>query len=102
MCAQNKTFIFMEQYKYTLDKSSKKHICPNCSKRTFVLYVDNETGNYLTDDFGKCDRSTNCHYHKAPPKGKKAFNIPFLLLKSISDKAHKLTDVNGIISIVPN
>ena len=91
----------MEQYKYTLDKGSKKHICPNCNKRTFVLYVDNETGDYLTD-FGKCDRSTNCHYHKAPPKGKKAFNVTFLLLKSISDKAHKLTDENGIISIVPN
>ena len=92
----------METFKYTLDKSSKKHICPNCNKRTFVLYVDNETGNYLTDDFGKCDRSTNCHYHKAPPKGKKAFYIPFLMLQSISDKAHKLTDINGIISIVPN
>jgi hypothetical protein len=66
------------------------------------LYVDNETGNYLTDDFGKCDRSTNCDYYKAPPKGKKAFCIPFLLLKSISDKAYKLTDENGTISIVPN
>ena len=92
----------MEQYKYTLDKSSKKHICPHCSKRTFVLFVDNETGYYLTDDYGKCDRSTNCGYHKAPPKGKKAFNIIFLSLKSISDKASKLTDANGIISIVPN
>jgi hypothetical protein len=91
----------MEQYKYTLDKSSRKHICPNCNKRTFVLYVDNEANNYLPDDFGKCDRSTNCNYHKAPLKGKKAFNIPFLLLKSISDKAHKLTDLNGIITIVP-
>ncbi len=91
----------MENFKYTLDKSSKKHICPNCNKRTFVLYVDNETDSYLTDDFGKCDRSTNCNYHKAPPKGKKAFCIPFLLLKSISDKANKLTDVNGIISIIP-
>lgn len=91
----------MENFKYTLDKSSKKHICPNCNKRTFVLYLDNETDNYLTDDFGKCDRSTNCHYHKAPPIGKKAFCIPFLSLKSVSDKAYKLTDLNGIISIVP-
>jgi hypothetical protein len=91
----------MENFKYSLDKSSKKHICPNCNKRTFVLYVDNEKDSYLTDDFGKCDRSTNCNYHKAPPKGKKAFCIPFLLLKSISDKANKLTDVNGIISIIP-
>ena len=92
----------MENFKYTLDKTSKKHICVNCNKRSFVLYVDTETGNYLTDDFGRCDRSTNCGYHKAPPKGKKAFNIPFLLLKSISDKAHKLTDELGFISIVPN
>lgn len=92
----------MENFKYILDKSSKKHICPNCNKRTFVLYVDNETGNYLTENFGKCDRSTNCNYHKAPTKGKKAFCIPFLALKSISDKAYKLTDTNGIISIVPN
>lgn len=92
----------MENFKYTLDKSSKKHICVNCNKRSFVLYIDTETGNYLTDDFGRCDRSTKCGYHKAPPKGKKAFNVPFLLLKSISDKAHKLTDANGFISIVPN
>jgi hypothetical protein len=92
----------MEQYKYNLDKSSKKSICPNCKKRTFVLYVEGETGNYLSDDFGKCDRLTNCTYHKAPPRGKKAFNISFLFLKIISDKAYKLIDVNGIISIVPN
>ena len=92
----------MENYKYTLDNSSKKYICPNCNKRTFVLYIEVKTGNYLTDDFGRCDRSTNCHYHKAPPKGKKAFCIPFLVLKSISELAYKLTDLNGIISIVPN
>lgn len=92
----------MENFKYTLDKSSKKHICPSCNKRTFVLYVDNETGNYLTENFGKCDRLTNCQYHNAPSKGKKAFYIPFLSLKMVSNKAHKLTDVNGIISIVPN
>lgn len=91
----------METFKYNLDKSSKKHICPNCRKRTFVLFVDNETGNYLTDDFGKCDRSTNCGYYKAPPKGKRAFNISFLSLKNISELAYKLTDVNGIISIIP-
>lgn len=90
----------MEKFKYTLDKSSKKHICPICDKRTFVLYIDNETGNYI-EGFGKCDRSTNCNYHKYPAKGKKAFNISFISLKSVSDRAYKLTDENGIISIVP-
>jgi hypothetical protein len=91
----------MEVYKYTLDKGSKKFLCPNCNKKTFVLYIDTESGNYLTTDFGKCDREQNCNYHKAPPKGKKAYLIEFLRLNVISDRAYKLTDLNGIISIIP-
>jgi hypothetical protein len=91
----------MEQFKYILDKSSKKVICPKCNKNNFVLYVDSETGDYLTSEFGRCDRETNCGYHKAPEKGKKCYLIPFLSLKSISDKAISLTDINGFVSIVP-
>jgi hypothetical protein len=91
----------MEVYKYTFDKGSKKFLCPNCHKKTFVKYIDTETGNYLTDDYGKCDRKQNCNYHKAPPKGKKYYLIKVLSLKEITDKAIKITDVNGIISIVP-
>lgn len=90
----------MEHFKYSLDKSSKKYVCPNCNKKTFVLYTDTDTGNYLTD-YGRCDREQNCSYHKAPPKGKKAYLIDYLVLKSISAKAYKLTDLNGIISIIP-
>ena len=29
----------MEAFLYSLDKSSKKHICPNCNQKTFVLYI---------------------------------------------------------------
>jgi hypothetical protein len=91
----------MERFKYTLDKGSKKYVCPNCNKKTFVYYVDTETGNYLTTDYGRCDREQNCNYHKAPTKGKQAYLIAFLSLKDITDKASKLVDLNGIISIVP-
>ena len=56
----------MKQYKYTLDKSSKKFICPKCKKRTFVKYIETETNNYLNDDFGRCDRESNCGYHSTP------------------------------------
>ena len=63
----------MESFKYTLDKSSNKFICPNCNKKTFVLYIDTDTSNYLTDDFGKCDREKNCNYHRrSPPPWAKA------------------------------
>lgn len=92
---------FMKNYKYTLDKTSKKFICPNCHKKSLVLYMDTETDNYLVDDFGRCDRETNCGYHKAPPKGRKYFLIPFLSFKNISDKAVQLTDINGFKFIVP-
>jgi hypothetical protein len=91
----------MEVYKYILDKGSKKFLCPNCTKKTFVKYIDTETGSYLTDDYGKCDREQNCNYHKAPPKGNKYYLIKVLSLKEITDKAYKLTDLNCIISIVP-
>ena len=91
----------MSVFRYSLDKSSKKNICPNCNKNTFVFYVDTEKGKYLPTDFGRCDREQNCNYHKAPPTGKKAYLIAFLSLQNITDKASKLIDINGIISIVP-
>lgn len=91
----------MQVFKYTLDKGTKKFLCPNCSKKTFVLYVDNETGDYLNNEFGRCDREQNCSYHKAPPKGKKGFLIKALSIKSISDKAYRLIDEFGIVAIVP-
>jgi Domain of unknown function (DUF6371)/Zinc beta-ribbon finger, putative len=54
-------------YKYTLHKSSKKHLCPNCEKKRFVLYIDVETGNFISPKVGRCDREINCGYHY-PPK----------------------------------
>lgn len=56
----------MKQYKYNLDKSSKKFICPKCNKRTFVKYLETETGIYLAEEFGRCDRETNCGYYSTP------------------------------------
>jgi hypothetical protein len=91
----------MEQFKYSLEKGSTKSYCLECFEKTFVYYVDNVTGDYLAPHFGRCDRETQCGYYKAPPKGKRAFNIPFLSLKSITEKANELTDINGSISMVP-
>ena len=56
----------MIQYKYSLDKSSKKFICPKCNKKTFVKYLETETGKILNEDLGRCDRETNCGYHSTP------------------------------------
>jgi hypothetical protein len=55
------------KYKYQLDPSSKKDICPQCEKRRFVRMID-ELGNYLSAEFGRCDRSNSCGYYKYPEK----------------------------------
>ncbi|MDE6552139.1 MAG: hypothetical protein K2K98_04150 [Muribaculaceae bacterium] len=54
-----------QDYKYQLDKSSRKCICPRCGKKTFVLYLD-DAGQSLSDDVGRCDRQDKCKYHYAP------------------------------------
>ena len=65
----------MNQYKYSLDRSSKKFTCPRCTKQTFVKYIENANGNYLDDEFGRCDRETNCSFHNPPKNSKSGFFV---------------------------
>lgn len=58
----------MTDYRYFLDKSSRKHLCPECGKRRFVRYVDSVTSEYLPGIYGRCDREANCSYHLNPYK----------------------------------
>ncbi|MGX1025268.1 DUF6965 family protein [Psychroflexus sp. MBR-150] len=77
----------MNEYRYILDRSSKKFVCPNCDKKRFVKYIDTVTGTYLSDKYGRCDREINCGYHSNPyddkdnainykPKQPKVINKP--------------------------
>jgi hypothetical protein len=54
------------EYRYKLKNGSKKHHCPECNKKTFVFYIDTETGDYLPEHYGRCDRESNCSYHLNP------------------------------------
>lgn len=80
-------------YKYSLDKKPIKHKCPQCEKKKLVLYLDNETDNYLSFNVGRCDREINCGYHFTP---KSYFNdhnktyIPFI--KKTTSNAPKETN----------
>lgn len=56
----------MTEFKYSLDKSSKKFICPSCGKRRFVRYINQITTEYLEETYGRCDRETSCGYHNNP------------------------------------
>lgn len=50
------------EHRYIFEKGSKKHRCPNCDKKRFVRYIDTQTGEYLRDQYGRCDRESKCGY----------------------------------------
>lgn len=58
----------MSKYKYALDESGKKHLCPECGKKRFVRYIDSVSNEYLPQKYGRCDRESNCTYHLNPYK----------------------------------
>ena len=66
------------KYKYQLDSSSKKDVCPQCRKRRFVRMID-ELGNYLSAEFGRCDRSNSCGYYKSPQNSDSYVKLDFTL-----------------------
>ena len=55
-----------KQYKYKLDKSSKKFTCPNCNKKTLVRFVNVHSEGYSDTEDGRCDRESKCGYFKKP------------------------------------
>lgn len=90
----------MKQYKYSLDKSSKKFVCPKCNKKSFVKFIETETNIYLSDEFGRCDRESNCGYYRKPetefqniyevvnvPKPKLSFHSLELVEKTVLDSS---------------
>lgn len=57
-------------HRYSLEKysgPSSRYTCPNCgNKGEFSRYKDNVTGEYLTEDVGRCNRESTCGYHFTP------------------------------------
>jgi transcription elongation factor Elf1 len=67
-------------YKYSLDKSSRKFICPNCNKKTFVKFIDNETNQYLNSIDGRFIEKVNVDILKS------LHPIVLQILKIVSQK----------------
>lgn len=86
------------KYRYTLDPGSSKFICPECKKNRLVRYKDTLTGEYLSEQFGRCDRESSCGYHLHPysqgykytPRVKNNFKSKLEDKKSLFPIPHKI------------
>ena len=100
----------MTQYKYHLDKTSKKFNCPQCGKKRFVKYVETETGHYAESQYGRCDRETSCGYSMYP-NNNSILNyeyiapepvIPSYIDKEILQKTLTKYEINPLITYLYN
>ena len=41
-------------------------VCPKCGKKRYTRFVDNQTGQYLPYEFGRCERINSCGYMESP------------------------------------
>jgi hypothetical protein len=69
-------------HRFTLEPysgSKSRHTCPKCEHRfkTFKLYIDTETNQYLAGHVGRCDRKESCGYHYTPREYFKAYPANF-------------------------
>jgi hypothetical protein len=63
--------------KYTSVRS--RFTCPSClEKHTFTRFIDVTTGEYLPEEFGRCDRVEKCGYF-VPPTGRDLKDKPLMV-----------------------
>ena len=56
--------------RYILEKyrgPRTRYTCPSCGRNgEFTRYIDTQTGRYIAEDVGICNRTHKCGYHKRP------------------------------------
>ena len=70
----------MVNYRYQLEEyngPATRFVCPKCkdNRRTFVQYIDKETGNHVHPLVGRCNRESKCGYYYPPGEYFKDQNI---------------------------
>lgn len=94
----------MSEHRYVLEPykgMNSRYLCPNCNKKTFVRYIDTETGQHIADHVGRCNREVNCGYHYTPKLYFTDNHILFNKIKPASIKPKAMIQQKQI-SFIPN
>lgn len=77
--------------------------CPSCQKRekTFSLYINKNTGEYIDSRVGRCNRQNNCGYHYKPYQYFKDNNIVFDKLNLSHFRTNMVKPQINEISFIP-
>jgi hypothetical protein len=79
----------MNSFRFTLESGSRRYTCPQCNQKgKFKRYIDNESGTYIADIVGRCDRENNCDYHLKPKEYFERYGTP-------NDQREVTTPVNS-------
>ena len=97
----------MIEHKYILEpyKGMKtRYHCPapNCGKgKTFSLYRDTETGEYIHPTVGRCNRESSCGYHYTPKQYFRDYNISFDKPQPKAYKPRPIAIQSNPVSLIP-
>jgi len=95
----------MTEHKYILEPykgMNTRYRCPDCQQRdkTFSLYIDTETSEYIHPSVGRCNRESNCGYHYTPKQYFQDNNISFDPFHSKTNKLRPVTP-QKLTSFIP-
>jgi len=97
----------MNEHRYILEPykgMNTRYHCPSCNHRdkTFVRYIDTQTGEYVAPTIGRCNRESNCGYHLTPKQYFQDNNISFDTLQAKPyNKPNAVTPQQKPVSYIP-
>jgi hypothetical protein len=85
--------------RYVLEKYNgvkSRHYCKNCGgKHSYTRFIDVTTGEYLPEEFGRCDKVEKCGYFN-PPTGKDLKDKPMMVKPGEALKEYQEEENLGI------
>lgn len=86
-------------YKYTLDKSSRKYVCPKCFKKTLVRFIDNKTNSVVNGDYGRCDREIECRFFQMPNGNTPLVNLSLIKVEEKMISYHSKKELEQTLNL---